>query len=54
MIRFLLRVLVLRRADAVDADPRAVALARSVTLGALVGAAIAGSSLWWGRRDREA
>jgi N-acetylglutamate synthase/N-acetylornithine aminotransferase len=54
MIRFLLGVLVLRRADAADADPRAVALARSVTVGALVGAAIAGSSFWWGRRDRDA
>jgi len=45
MIRFLLGVLVLRRADTADADPRAVALARSVTVGALVGAAIVGSGL---------
>jgi hypothetical protein len=54
LIRFLLRVLVLRRAAAVDTDPRAVAFAQSLTLGVLVGAAIAGSSLVRRRRDPDA
>jgi hypothetical protein len=50
MIGYLLRRLLFTRADSA-ADPRAVAFARGLALGALVGAAIAGSSLWsrWSR-----
>jgi len=45
MIGYLLRLLLFRRAEA-DADPRAVAFARGLALGALAGAAIAGSNIW--------
>jgi hypothetical protein len=45
MIGYLLQRLLFRRAES-TADPRAVAFARGLALGALVGAAIAGSSIW--------
>ena len=51
MIRFLLSRLLLRRMGPTGPDVRAVAFARGLTLGALVGAAIAGSSIWKRRRE---
>jgi hypothetical protein len=45
MIGYLLQRLLFRRAES-TADPRAVAFARGLALGALVGAAIAGSTIW--------
>jgi hypothetical protein len=43
-----------RAADAVSGDDqRAVTFARGLVLGALVGAAVAGSTLWQRRRGRE-
>jgi hypothetical protein len=46
MIQSILWILVHRRAPAGPSDPRLLAFARGLALGALVGAAIAGSSIW--------
>jgi hypothetical protein len=51
MIRFLLGFLIARRTESADPDRRVVAFARGLALGALVGAAIAGSSIWRRRRE---
>lgn len=51
MIRQLLRLVAARREPARSADKRLVAFARGVAIGALVGAAIAGSTIW-SRRSR--
>jgi hypothetical protein len=45
MIGYMLRRILFRRAES-DADPRALAFARGLALGALVGAAVAGSRMW--------
>jgi hypothetical protein len=45
MIGYLLGRLLFRRSDD-STDPRALAFARGLALGALVGAAIAGSTIW--------
>jgi hypothetical protein len=45
MIGFLLGRLLFRRSDD-STDPRALAFARGLALGALVGAALAGSGIW--------
>jgi hypothetical protein len=50
MIRSSLWILVRRRAPAGPSDPRLLAFARGLALGALVGAAIAGSSIWSSRQ----
>ena len=47
----LFRFLVRRRTPESATDPRLLAFARGLALGALVGAAIAGSSIW-SRRPR--
>lgn len=46
MIRWALGRLLWRRVEPADPDPRAAAFFRGLALGALVGAAIAGSSIW--------
>jgi hypothetical protein len=46
LIRFLLGRLLMRRMEPANPDARLVAFARGAVLGALVGAAIAGSGLW--------
>lgn len=51
MIRYLLGRFLMRRAERTDPDARAISFTRGLVLGALVGAAIAGSSLWK-RRER--
>ncbi|MGD0017675.1 MAG: hypothetical protein ABSD62_00285 [Candidatus Limnocylindrales bacterium] len=51
MTRSLLWLLVRARGGAGPSDPRLLAFARGLALGALVGAAIAGSTLW-NRRPR--
>lgn len=50
MIRYLLGHLLWRRIEPADPDVRAVAFTRGLVLGALVGAAIAGSSIWKRRK----
>jgi hypothetical protein len=52
MIRSLAWLLVRRRAGSGPSDPRLVAFARGLALGALVGAAIAGSTVWNRRSTR--
>jgi hypothetical protein len=53
MIETLARLIARRREPSRAADPRLTAFARGLALGALAGAAIAGSTLWNGRhRDR--
>jgi hypothetical protein len=51
MIGSILWLLVRRRAPTGPSDPRLLAFARGLALGALAGAAIAGSSIW-SRRER--
>jgi hypothetical protein len=51
MIETLARLLTRGRKPSRAADPRLTAFARGLALGALAGAAIAGSTLW-GRRRR--
>lgn len=51
VLRGLARTLLGRTRSDDSADPRLTAFVRGLTLGALVGAAIAGSSLW-SRRSR--
>jgi hypothetical protein len=51
MIRSILWTLVCRRAPGGPSDPRLLAFARGLALGALAGAAIAGSSIWSRRRS---
>jgi hypothetical protein len=53
MMRRLLWRLAGRREPAGPSDPRVLAFARGLALGALVGAAIAGSSLWGRRHGRD-
>jgi hypothetical protein len=53
VIAELARFIARRRMPASSADPRLVAFARGLALGALVGAAIAGSSIWNRRRHDE-
>jgi hypothetical protein len=50
VIRYLLGRLLMRRIEPADPDVRMVAFARGLALGALVGAAIAGSGIWRRRR----
>ena len=50
MIRYLLGRLLMRRMEPANPDARLVAFARGLALGALVGAAIAGSELLKKRR----
>ena len=50
MIRFLVGRLLIRRMEPTNPDVRLVAFARGLVLGALGGAAIAGSSVWRRRR----
>jgi hypothetical protein len=50
VIRELARRLLGRQADQAEPDVRWIAFFRGVALGALVGAAIAGSSIWKRRR----
>jgi len=50
VIRSLLLEMLTRRRDTDGPDPRWVAFARGLALGALAGAAIAGSSIWSRRR----
>jgi len=52
VIGWLLRLAGLRAKPSRSADPRLVAFARGLALGALAGAAIAGSTIW-GRRRRD-
>ncbi len=49
-MRSLLRRLLLGRQEAAGPDARVLAFARGIALGALVGAAIAGSRVWSRRR----
>jgi hypothetical protein len=51
MIAELRRFIVQRRTPEPAADPRLLAFARGLALGALVGAAIAGSRIWRRRRS---
>jgi hypothetical protein len=51
MIRPIAWILAYRRAPAGPSDPRLLAFARGLVLGALIGAAIAGSSLWSRQRS---
>jgi hypothetical protein len=53
MIAELWRFIVRRRTPDPAADPRLMAFARGLALGALVGAAIAGSRIWSGRRKNQ-
>ncbi|MGD0248471.1 MAG: hypothetical protein ABSB75_05385 [Candidatus Limnocylindrales bacterium] len=46
MIGYLLRRLLFGRGDSAEPDARLVAFARGLALGALAGAAIAGSRIW--------
>lgn len=50
MIGYLLRRLLFGRRDSAEPDARLVAFARGLALGALAGAAIAGSSIWQRKR----
>jgi hypothetical protein len=50
VIRYLLGRLLMRRLEPAAPDARAVDFTRGLVLGAFVGAAIAGSSLWKRRR----
>ena len=50
MIRYLLSRLLMRRMEPANPDARLVAFARGLVLGALAGAAIAGSGLMKKRR----
>ena len=50
MIRYLLGRLLMRRIEPENPDARAIAFTRGLVLGALVGAAIAGSNIWKRRR----
>jgi hypothetical protein len=50
VIEALARLLTRRREPSRTADPRLTAFARGLALGALAGAAIAGSTLWNRRR----
>ncbi|MGZ6265405.1 MAG: hypothetical protein ACXWN4_00675 [Candidatus Limnocylindrales bacterium] len=50
MFGTLLRLAGIRRESSRDVDPRLVAFTRGVAMGALLGAAIAGSTLWSRRR----
>ena len=50
MIRSIVSLLFRGRRRRGPNDPRLLAFVRGLALGALVGAAIAGSSLWRGRR----
>jgi len=50
VIRFLVGRLLMRRMEPANPDVRAVAFVRGLVLGALVGAAIAGSRFWKPRR----
>ena len=51
MLRPIAWILAYRRAPAGPSAPRLLAFARGVALGALVGAAIAGSSIWSHQRS---
>ena len=53
MIRSLAWVLARRHTETGPSDPRLLAFARGLALGALIGAAIAGSTLWSRRRTRD-
>jgi hypothetical protein len=46
VIGYLLRRLLLSRVDPAEPDARLVSFARGLALGALAGAAIAGSGIW--------
>ncbi|HJX67369.1 MAG TPA: hypothetical protein VJ258_01450 [Candidatus Limnocylindrales bacterium] len=53
MIGTLLRMAALRRKPSGSADQKLVAFARGVAMGALLGAAIAGSTIWRRRRRED-
>jgi hypothetical protein len=52
MIRSLLWLMIRRRGGSGASDPRLLSFARGLAVGALVGAAIAGSTFWNRRRAR--
>ena len=53
MIDYLARLARRQSQHHLPSDPRLVRFARGLAIGALIGAAVAGSTVWLRRRDRE-